>query len=562
MNRKIAFALAALMIANLFCGGAAPTPEPRRPTPDPGVPADHNEQIVNGSDGTPSGGIPVDCGNSAHGNVKIPAGSFSGTSTIQIDCLTRDERRSLDEAVDKATGQTGELLGAIKLNPSGMKFSSFVTITIPLLRRVDETEGDSVPVYVFQDDGVTIFETLQASVGADCDRSCAKASVDHFTTFVAYQTAPASVTCTDPLGCATYASGEPVRIASLLAISSNDVTARAISVDNEAGILAALKEYGDILGHGLEYQFFDEACIPDQAYESAKVIAEDPSFAGVVGTVCSPSAEAAMQILSPAGYSMISAANTGPLLTTQGSRQDGYFRVAPSDTYEAQAMAIYAYQVLKYQNISVVYEGNENSKTLADTFSARFTELGGTILSMDEYNDPSLYAERIKVRIAAGEQTPDAIYMPMPGLGASFAGLVSSFDYYGDSVALLGHSSMTYNNDFLERSGSGKFYTHYPLIVPRLRDQAYDYGYDATALLLEAIRAVAQMDANGTLYIGRQALREALSTIRGLPGRVGEHTCTPLGDCAAPVIVEVYRYGSPPGVEFSYEFLYQTTIYP
>jgi branched-chain amino acid transport system substrate-binding protein len=562
MKPRFALVLAVLMIATVVCGNPTPTARPPQPQPTitPGIPSDHNERAVNGSEGTPPDGIPVDCESNAIGNINIPAGSFEGTSTIQIDCLSPEEQSQLDQAVENATGQTGEPLGAIKVNPSGMQFNSFVTITIPLLRRVDESEGDIVNVYVFQDDSTTIYETLQAPVGADCNRYCAKASVDHFTTFLAYQVVRASITCTDPLGCVTYAPGEPIRIASLLAFSSKNAAAQAISYDGEAGILSAIEAYGEILGHRIEYKGFDEACIPDIAYERAKEIVEDTSFAGVVGTVCSPSAESAMQILSSEGYSMVSPANTAPSLTAPGSRQDGYFRVAPSDVYEAQAMAIYAYQILESRYISVVYEGTENSKLLAEAFSAKFLELGGKILSVEDFSDPALYAERTKARIAAGEQAPNAIYMPMSGSALPFASLITGFEYYGDGVRLLGHSSMMNNDEFLKSSGFAKFITHYPLIVPRVREQAFDYGYDAAALLLEAIRSVAYEDADGTLYIGRQALRDAISATLRLPGRVGNHTCNLLGDCTAVITVEVYRYSEP--TEFSYEFLYETTIFP
>lgn len=562
MNRRVAIALSILLIASIVCGGTTPTPtkpSPQSTTVPPVVPTDHNEQVVNGTEGTPPEGIPVDCGTAAFGNVNVPAASFEGTTTIQVDCLSSQEQSRLDQAVENATGQTGELLGAIKLNPSGMTFNRNVIITVPLLRRVDESEGDSVPIYVFQDDSATIYEEFQAPIGADCDRWCATLTTDHFTTFVAYKSGgSASVSCTDPLGCATYASGEAVRIASLLAFSGESKNATVISYDSEAGILAAIEEYGDILGNRIEYKGFDEACNPDQAYESAREIASDPAYAGVIGTVCSSSAEAAMQILSAEGYTMVSASNTGAYLTESNTRPDGYFRVAPSDVYEAQAMAIYAFQNLRIEQVAAVYEDTLGSKQLVEAFTDKFLELGGNVQATDVFNDPERYAELIKARIAAGE-IPEAIYMPMPGLGGSFANLVT--EYYGDDIVLLGHSSMTYNDDFLERSGLGKFRTYYPLVVPRLLEQAFDYGYDATALLIEAMRKVAQVDADGTLYIGRQALRDALSGAT-LPGRLGAHFCNSLGDCAAPIVIEVYRYGLPPGEEFSYQFLYETTISP
>lgn len=560
MDKKFFAILVVLALANLFCGSTptptSPPPQTQPATEDQSVPSGHNEEQINGSNGTGSDGIPVDCGGQADGNVNIPAGSFSGSTLIEIDCLSTSEKNSLDLAVENATGQTGEVLGAIKLNPAGMKFNSFVTITIPLLRRVAESEGDIMDVYVFQDGSTTIFETLQASVGSDCNRWCARASVDHFTTFVAFRVTgtPQTITCTDPLGCATYANGEPVRIASLLAFSSKDPESRAVAVDNEAGILGAIKDYGDIAGHPIEYQSYDEACEVEQALSSAKQIVDDPSIAGVIGTTCSGTAGPVMDYISGAGYTMISPANTSSFLATGEVNFDGYFRVAPSDLQEARAMAIYAYNDLEARYVSVVYEGDPPSlKRQLEIFVDTFSSLGGKVLNVDEFQDPAFYAEMLKVRLAAGEQTPDAIYIPMISRGAVAVNLLSEF--FGDKVFLLGHSTM-YNHDFVDSAGKGAYFIRYPRVMPNYRDQAGDYGYDAAGLLFEALRSLAQLDTDGTLYIGRQALRDALRGMNNFPGRTGTLTCNRFGDCAAPVGVEIYTY------DFSNKFIYNTTLFP
>lgn len=48
-------------------------------------------------------------------------------------------------------------------------------------------------------------------------------------------------------------------------------------------------------------------------------------------------------------------------------------------------------------------------------------------------------------------------------------------------------------------------------------------------------------DADGTLHIGRQALRDALYATTNFKGVTGNLTCSPTGDCANPVIA-VYQY--------------------
>ena len=51
-------------------------------------------------------------------------------------------------------------------------------------------------------------------------------------------------------------------------------------------------------------------------------------------------------------------------------------------------------------------------------------------------------------------------------------------------------------------------------------------------MILDAIEKVAQEGSDGTLLIGRQALRDALYATAGLEGITGTLSCDENGDCA------------------------------
>jgi branched-chain amino acid transport system substrate-binding protein len=75
----------------------------------------------------------------------------------------------------------------------------------------------------------------------------------------------------------------------------------------------------------------------------------------------------------------------------------------------------------------------------------------------------------------------------------------------------------------------------------------YDaHVYDAVNLLLNAIELVAVPDAktDGTLHIGRQALRDALYATAGYEGLSGSLTCDEYGDCGA-IRLQVTRLDNP-----------------
>jgi branched-chain amino acid transport system substrate-binding protein len=56
---------------------------------------------------------------------------------------------------------------------------------------------------------------------------------------------------------------------------------------------------------------------------------------------------------------------------------------------------------------------------------------------------------------------------------------------------------------------------------------------DAVNLVFSAIETVAVQEDDGTLHVGRQALRDALYATKGLEGLAGPLTCDQFGDCRA-----------------------------
>ena len=66
------------------------------------------------------------------------------------------------------------------------------------------------------------------------------------------------------------------------------------------------------------------------------------------------------------------------------------------------------------------------------------------------------------------------------------------------------------------------------------------HAYDALNLLAAAIDKAAVKNADGSLTIARNALRDAVQGTTDLQGIVTTYTCTSLGDCATAVTIGVY----------------------
>jgi branched-chain amino acid transport system substrate-binding protein len=69
------------------------------------------------------------------------------------------------------------------------------------------------------------------------------------------------------------------------------------------------------------------------------------------------------------------------------------------------------------------------------------------------------------------------------------------------------------------------------------------HAYDGANMIFAAIKQVAVKEADGTLYIGRKALRDALYATKNFKGITGNLTCSANGDCADPRI-GVYKTGA------------------
>ncbi|MEL7039416.1 MAG: hypothetical protein AAFO04_27945 [Cyanobacteria bacterium J06592_8] len=71
------------------------------------------------------------------------------------------------------------------------------------------------------------------------------------------------------------------------------------------------------------------------------------------------------------------------------------------------------------------------------------------------------------------------------------------------------------------------------------------FRFDAANLLLDSIEQTAIQQEDGTLIIGRQALRDTVSATENYPGVTGLLTCGLFGDCAAAPTYNLVQFVDP-----------------
>jgi branched-chain amino acid transport system substrate-binding protein len=370
--------------------------------------------------------------------------------------------------------------------------------------------------------------------------------------------------CTDAIGCVKVAPGEPIKIGVLQALSG-DMAPQGLELSN-CTQLAVNDRGGVLLGHPIELHSADSQCSREGGTTAALKIAADPQIVGIVGPTCSGAAASAMVVLSEAGLVMISGSSSSLSLTSVGGEpgpdwRPGFLRTAQNDAVVGRAAATFAFQVLGVRKATTINDGDPYTRGLTDTFAQGFAELGGDVLLATAVNkgDTDMRPVLNAVAASGAELLFFPVFRPEGDYIVLQAGAVAGME----RVTLMSAEGV-YFDSFIEAIGEAGVGMHfiapvmpegptYDAFISRYEAQFdeppaqtpyHAHVYDAANLLLDAVEAVAVQDGDGTLHIGRQALRDTLYATSGKQGLTGSLTCDEYGDCGA-IRIQVTRLDDP-----------------
>jgi len=357
--------------------------------------------------------------------------------------------------------------------------------------------------------------------------------------------------CTDDIGCVEIAPDEPIHIAYMLTVSG---ATAFLGEDSIGGIEIAIDDRGgELLGHEIELTGEDSLCSAEGGQTAAQRVAADDTIVGVIGTNCSSAATSALPIISEAGLVMISSSNTAPTLTSDdpsvgGVWEPGYYRTAHNDLFQGRVAAEYAYNELGLTTAATIHDGSPYADGLQAVFADVFTELGGEVTFQGAVNVGDTDMRPILTEIASNP--PEILYFPIfEPEGPLIVSQIAEIAGLEDTV-LMGADGLLVES-FPENAGpnaegmylSGPFVAQEGIYGDLLEKWDAKYGgappsgfhghsYDGTNIILDAIEEVAQVGDDGTILIGRQALRDAMTATSNFEGATGVLTCGPTGDCA------------------------------
>lgn len=369
---------------------------------------------------------------------------------------------------------------------------------------------------------------------------------------------PAMFECTDAIGCVTIAPGDPIHIAYALTVSG---ATASLGDDSRGGIEIAIADRGgELLGHPIELTGEDTLCNAEGGQAAGTKLSADATIIGIVGTNCSSEARAAMPLISQAGMVMISPSNTNPDLTNpeHPDAHPGYFRTAHNDLFQGRIAAEFAYNELGVRSVATIHDGSPYAESLQAVFAEVFAELGGTVTAQEAINVGDTDMGPVLTTIAAG--APELIYYPIfePEVSLMTA---KAREISGLETTILMGADAGFSDTMPEAAGSAAvgMYLSGPYVdvnneaykefLAKWADQIggvppsgfHAHAYDATNMILDGIEAVAVVGDDGTVYIGRQALRDYLYALEGFAGLTGNLACDENGDCATGEALGVFQ---------------------
>ena len=368
-----------------------------------------------------------------------------------------------------------------------------------------------------------------------------------------------ALACDDAIGCVEVGPDEPIHIAYMLTVSG---ATAFLGEDSRGAIEIAIDDRGgELLGHALELSGEDSLCSAEGGQTAAQKVAADPTITGVVGTNCSSAAVAALPIISEAGLVLISPSNTAPTLTddnpdNSGVWQAGYFRTAHNDLFQGRIAAEFAFNELGAKTLATIHDGSPYADGLQAVAAGTFEDLGGEVTFRGAVNVGDTDMRPILTEIAANP--PDAIYFPIFEPEGNFIAAQSTEISGLEDTILFGADGL-FVDSFPEGTGEAAvgMYLSGPFVAGDRYDDLlakwdakfggtppsgfHSHAYDATNMLLDSIEAVAQQGDDGTVLIGRQALRDALTGIADFDGVTGRLTCSATGDCATGEALGVFE---------------------
>jgi branched-chain amino acid transport system substrate-binding protein len=351
----------------------------------------------------------------------------------------------------------------------------------------------------------------------------------------------------DEWGNLVFAPGAQVKIGLSSALTAGYA---AYGQDMLNGVTLAAEEFGDLQGWEVVVEAGDDGCEGAPGVTVAEKFATDPALLGVIGPMCSGTVVAAEPIYGDANIIMITPSSTAVLVTQMG--YESVFRTVANDELQAAVTVDFLSQDLGITSLAIAHDQSVYGEGIAQAVKDKFEAGGGTVTAFEGITRGDVDFSGVIGVLRAGE--PQAVYFG--GMDAEGALLITQLRTAQFEGVFMGPDGIKSVPSYIQASGGAAegSYATFGAVGGATGYEAFEaaftekygapvaYGpgsYDSARILLQAAAAVAYVDADGNLVIGKKALADQ---IRATPfeGVTGHLEFTETGDLGA-VSITVFQ---------------------
>lgn len=323
-------------------------------------------------------------------------------------------------------------------------------------------------------------------------------------------------------------------------ISTNNGERLAFDAKNAAG---------GVKGRKIRLISYDNQGKAEEAAAVVKRLITQDKVVAILGEVASTRSLFAAPVAQQFKIPMITPSSTNPKVTQVG---DHIFRVCFIDSFQGTVMAKFARQNLKLKRVAVLKDlKSDYSLGLAEYFEKTFKELGGEIVSVENYqsDDTDFKAQLTQIR----GHKPDGIFIPGYYLGVGLiarqarqlgikATLLGGDGWESPKLAEIGKDAVVgsfFSTHFTAESSDSfiqEFVKRYKEKFGVIPDGLAAAGYDAALVLIDALERAPELTPS--------AIREQIAKTKDFKGVTGQITLNEKRDAVkSAVVVQVTADG-------------------
>ncbi len=330
----------------------------------------------------------------------------------------------------------------------------------------------------------------------------------------------------DEWGTITIPAGKPIKIGMGTMLTGDYAS---LGIDIKHGAEMAVLDHGSILGHSLVLQAEDDGCSGPPSVAIAEKLCNDPSVVGLVGYMCSGGSKPASDIHDKYKVVMVSPSSTALELTARGIPI--FFRTCWNDRIQAERAAAFAIK-RGWTSVVVLHDKSDYGQSLAEDFGKNIEKRGGKVLASEGLTRGDKDFSPVLTKIKP--LRPKLIYFG--GMAAEGVLVARQMKRVGlRKTHFMSDDGCYTEKDFIQAGGkaSNGCYVTYakepdPVWVKRFeakygpRQTFSPQAYDAATILMRAVEKAAKKQPDGSLIIGKKALRDAIAATAydGITGRI------------------------------------------